>query len=79
MSDEEVFLDTDPPVDPEPLLGVGKFEGPIPRNSAYIRWDVKGGRSRDHCPKNIQGYTCRSAIDIWIYLGHESQRFPGPT
>ncbi|CAF3518542.1 unnamed protein product [Fusarium graminearum] len=62
----------------------------VDTNTAYIRWDVKGGSDRDHYPTfdtwqplegnpNIQGYTCRSAVNLWLYLGDSGQQFSGPT
>ncbi|EKJ75845.1 hypothetical protein FPSE_04025 [Fusarium pseudograminearum CS3096] len=55
-----------------------------------IRWDVKGGNDRDHYPgfdtwqpldgtPNIQGFTCRSPVNLWLYLDDERQQFSGPT
>ncbi|CEI68146.1 unnamed protein product [Fusarium venenatum] len=85
MSDEQVNSK-------EPILEEGKFDSEISGNTAYIRWDVKGGGDRDHYPSfntweplegtpNIQGFTCRSAIDLWLYLGNDSEneQFSGPT
>ncbi|KAF5239893.1 hypothetical protein FAUST_4662 [Fusarium austroamericanum] len=83
MSDaEQQALGPEPTVEPS--------DSSVAANTAYIRWDVKGGGDRDHYPTfdtwqplegtpNIQGYTCRSAVDLWLYLGDEGQQFAGPT
>ncbi|KAF0642290.1 hypothetical protein FPSE5266_04025 [Fusarium pseudograminearum] len=30
-------------------------------------------------PSNIQGFTCRSPVNLWLYLDDERQQFSGPT
>ncbi|KAL7790712.1 hypothetical protein V8C37DRAFT_403318 [Trichoderma ceciliae] len=62
---------------PEPINDQIDFEGIIPQNTAYVKWDVKKGGDREHNPRigvlyqldgqpNIQGITIRSSVDVKV-------------
>ncbi|KAF4509375.1 hypothetical protein G6O67_003553 [Ophiocordyceps sinensis] len=63
--------------EPEPLDDDLDFDGASPTGTAYVKWDVKGGRDRTHNPNmdtnyslegspNIQGIEIRSSGKVKV-------------
>ncbi|KAG6038222.1 hypothetical protein E4U41_004415 [Claviceps citrina] len=65
------------PLMDEPLMDESEFENAQPKSSAWVKWDVKGGRDRTHSPNlntnyhldgspNIQGIEIRSSMPVKV-------------
>ncbi|PFH62941.1 hypothetical protein XA68_10994 [Ophiocordyceps unilateralis] len=67
----------DESVKAEPLNEEINFDSDAPQGTAYVKWDVKGGRDRTHHPNlatnyslegspNIQGIEIRSSVNVKV-------------